>query len=96
MLAIKWTIKALIDFDEAQAYIAHENPAAARMIAERIHAATRRLREHPDIGAPSRIAYARTWPVLRTPYLIVYRVHGDAVEILRLWHARRDWQASGH
>ncbi|WP_246371180.1 type II toxin-antitoxin system RelE/ParE family toxin [Marilutibacter penaei] len=29
----------------------------------------------------------------RTPYLIVYRAGDDAVEILRVWHGRRDWMA---
>lgn len=47
MLRLRWTIKALIDFDEAQAYIAHENPIAARIIAQRIHEAAQRLRENP-------------------------------------------------
>ncbi|HEX9584590.1 MAG TPA: type II toxin-antitoxin system RelE/ParE family toxin [Gammaproteobacteria bacterium] len=27
------------------------------------------------------------------PYLIVYRLRDGTVEILRLWHARRDWQS---
>lgn len=96
MLRLRWTIKALIDFDEAQAYIAHENPTAARMVAERIHAAIERLREHPEIGTPARIREARTWVVRRTPYLIVYRVRSDALEVVRLWHGRRDWQSVEH
>lgn len=96
MLRLRWTIKALIDFDEAQAYIAHENPQAARLVAGRIHEAVQRLREHPDIGSPVRLQDARTWVVRRTPYLIVYRVRGDALEIVRVWHGRRDGPAVGH
>lgn len=96
MLRLRWTIKALIDFDEAQAYIAHENPRAAQVIARRIYQAAERLREHPDIGTPARIQEARTWSVRHTPYLIVYRVRVDVVEIVRLWHGRRDWQNAEH
>ena len=40
-LGLKWSIKALIDLDEAQAYIAHENPGAAVTIAKRIKDAER-------------------------------------------------------
>lgn len=96
MRRLRWTIKALIDFDEAQAWIAHENPIAARMVAERIHEAVQRLREHPDIGTPGRFPDARIWTVRRTPYLIVYRVREDVLEIVRVWHGRRDWQNAEH
>jgi plasmid stabilization system protein ParE len=94
MLRARWTVKALVDFDEAQAWIAHENPAAARMVAQRIHAAVLRLLEHPHAGNAGRVSGARLWVVSRTPYLVVYRVRGEFLEILRLWHGRRDWQGS--
>ena len=91
MLTLKWSIKALIDFDEAQAYIAQENPFAAQAVADRIWQASLRLPETPHIGRPGVELGTRHWVVLRTPYLIVYRVKGEVLEILRVWHGRRDW-----
>ncbi len=32
----------------------------------------------------------REWVVSQTPYLLVYRVRNDEVEILRVWHTKRD------
>jgi len=49
------------------------------------------LAEMPYIGHPGLEPGIRYWSVHRTPYLIVYRVKAEAVEILRLWHGRRDW-----
>jgi plasmid stabilization system protein ParE len=91
MLRVEWSIKALIDFDAAQGYIARQNPAAARAVAERIWQAGRQLSEAPYIGHPGLEPGTRHWNVQRTPYLIVYRVSVEAVEILRMWHGRRDW-----
>jgi toxin ParE1/3/4 len=90
-LTLKWSIKALIDFDQAQAWIAQENPFAARAVADRIRQASLRLIEAPHIGRPGIEPDTRHLIVQRTPYLIVYRVSGNRVEILRVWHGRRDW-----
>lgn len=91
MLRLEWSIKALIDFDEAQTYIALENPFAAQTVAERIWQASQRLTETPNIGRPDLVPGTRHWVVDRTPYLMVYRVTPASVQILRLWHGRRDW-----
>jgi len=94
MRRLEWTVKALIDLDEAQRYIAQESPIAAQAIAQRIHDAVRLLQSQPDIGSPAHIPTVRVWVVARSPYLIVYRVRGETVEILRLWHGRRDWKSA--
>ena len=91
MLTLKWSVKALIDFDEAQAYIAQENASAAQAVADRIWQASLRLPETPHIGRLGAELDTRHWVVQRTPYLIVYRVTGEMLEILRVWHGRRDW-----
>lgn len=85
---------ALQDFEEAQDYIAQDNPLAAQAVAQRIADASRRLIEHPEIGRPGHVPGTREWVVSRTPYLLVYRINPakQALEILRVWHSSRDWQ----
>jgi plasmid stabilization system protein ParE len=56
--------------------------------------AAKRLCDKPDIGRQGHVQGTREWPVSQTPYLIVYRVKNDAVEILRVWHGRRNWQGN--
>lgn len=90
-MRLKWSIKALIDFDEAQVFIAQENQFAAQTVADRIWQASLRLPETPHIGRLGVEPDTRHWVVQRTPYLIVYRVQDETLEILRVWHGRSDW-----
>lgn len=92
-MKVHWTRPALTDLVEAQAYIAKDNLQAARAIAQRLWDATRALADHPQIGRTGHTPGTREWVVAHTPFLIVYRLRDETVEILRLWHARRDWQS---
>jgi toxin ParE1/3/4 len=91
-LKLRWTHPALADLVEAQNYIARDNPSAAEAVAQRVWDAAKRLCDNPEIGRRGLTHGTREWPVSQTPYLIVYRVKNDAVEILRVWHGRRNWQ----
>ena len=91
-LTLRWTRPALADLIEAQNYIARDNPSAAAAVAQRVWDATENLRDNPEMGREGHVPGTREWPVTQTPYLIVYRVRNDAVEILRIWHGRRSWQ----
>lgn len=78
------------------AVIRAERPATARRFVIAVEAAFQRLRKMPEIGAPRRSARrelqgARIWPVPRfRVYLILYRVLGDVVEVVRVIHAAED------
>jgi len=61
---------ALQDFDEAQDYIAKDNPLAAKAVAQRIADAARGLLDNPEIGRPGHIAGTREWVMTRTPHLL--------------------------
>lgn len=88
-MRVRWLRKALVDLDEEAAFIASEDPAAARMVVQRIVLAVDELREYPGIGHPGRVPGTRELVVPRTRYLVPYRVRGRAVEILRVFHASR-------
>jgi addiction module RelE/StbE family toxin len=89
MLRIEWTEPAIAEFIDAQRYIAQDNPVAARSVAKRIRDAARKLRSYPNIGRHGEDEGTREWMVDRTPYLLVYEVFDDRVEILRVWHTSR-------
>ena len=93
ILQVKWTRPALADLIEAQAYITQENPQAAEVIAQRIWDASQALSDNPHIGRSGYLTGTREWVVQRTPYLIVYRIRKDRVEILHIYHGKRNWQA---
>lgn len=92
-MRLRWTRPALADLIEAQSYIAQENPTVALAVARRVWDAADKLCNNPLIGRPGHFGGTREWGVNHTPYLIVYRAQGDAIEILRVWHAKRDWKS---
>lgn len=91
MLRLEWTTPAANQFEHAQNYYHALNPMAATLMALRIVEAAQRLCEQPALGRPGRVPSTREWVVARTPYLLVYRAHGDALEVLYVWHEAQDW-----
>jgi len=91
-LKLRWTRLALADFLGAQEHIAKDNPLVAQAVAQRIDEAARGLLDQPHMGRLGHIEGTREQVVSKTPYLIVYRVHGPEIELLRIWHGRQDWQ----
>ena len=89
-MKLRWTRLALADFEQAHDHIARENPEAARQIAQRILDATEVLLEHPRIGRDGQDEDSREWHVDKTPYLLVYSIKGDVIELWRVWHESQD------
>lgn len=81
-----------MDLMEQHLYISKENPEAARQVAQRIWDATKLLGDNPWIGRKGSKKETREWVVKDTRNLIAYRVKGETVEILRIWHGSEDWQ----
>jgi len=88
-MRIRWLRTALRNLDEEAAYIAAEDPAAARLVVGRVLAAVGQLADQPGLGRPGRVPGTRELVVLETRYLVPYRVRRDAVEILRVFHTSR-------
>lgn len=91
-----WSRSALDDLKAQVAYIAAENPAAARRVADGIRAAASALAEIPT-GRPGRVTDTYEKSVKHLPYIIAYAITsspaGEAVAIVRVIHTARDWPA---
>jgi toxin ParE1/3/4 len=70
-------------------YIGEQNPAAASRVAAQLVAACDRLEYLPERGRPGRIVGTRELVSVR-PYVIVYRINKETVEILRVWHGAQN------
>ena len=88
-MEIAWLRRALLNLDEEAAYIAQDNPQAAQLVVMRIVQAIGLLRHQPGLGRPGRVPGTRELPVSNTHYLIPYRVRGQRIEILRVFHTSR-------
>jgi plasmid stabilization system protein ParE len=81
--------KALRNLDEEPTYIAADNAAAARLVVDRVLEAVAKLGAQPGMGRPGRVPGTRELIVAKTRYIVPYRVRGDTVEILRVFHTSR-------
>lgn len=88
-MQVIFTEAALEDMVSIRAYIGKESPSAASRVAIQIVAACDRLEYLPERGRPGLEPGTRELTVL-WPYVVVYRISGQAVEILRVWHGRQD------
>jgi len=90
-MRIRWLRTALRNLDQHANYIARDDPAAARNAVQRIEAAANRLTEYPSLGRVGRVPLTREVIVGGTPWIIVYRVRADVVEVIRVLHAAQLW-----
>jgi len=90
-MQIRWLNKALQNLDGEAAFIAQDDPAAARLVVQRIHDAVQLLAANPALGHSGRIHGTRELVVPDTRYIVPYRVRPrlNRIEILRVFHASR-------
>jgi toxin ParE1/3/4 len=88
---VRWLRRALENLDEEAEYIARDDPYTAARMVERIGSSVERLKTHPALGRPGRVPGTRELVIAGTPYVLPYRVRGETVEILRVFHGARRW-----
>ena len=88
-MQLRWLRRALSNLEAEAAYIATDDPVAAGLVVQRVLSAVDALADQPGLGRPGRIPGTRELVVSKTRYVVPYRVRGDTVEILRLFHTSR-------
>lgn len=86
---IEITDLAVDDLQRIRSHIGEENPEAASRVAIQIVAACDRLEYLPERGRPGLVPGTREL-VACWPYVIVYRIVDEIIEILRIWHSAQD------
>jgi addiction module RelE/StbE family toxin len=88
---VRWLNRALRDLDEAEAYIARDDPQAAASVVLRIVRTVSLLKDQPGIGRAGRVPGTKELIVPNTPFIIPYRVKDETVQILTVYHSSRKW-----
>ena len=91
-MQVRWTKPAVDQLTAIGAFIAERNPIAAKQIERRLRAAVEALAQFPMMGHAGRVPGTRELNVPGTPYVIPYRLDGEWVDILAIFHGaqRRD------
>jgi plasmid stabilization system protein ParE len=67
-------------------YLRNHNPRYRQPTIRRLYEKIRSLKETPHIGRPGRISGTRELFFSPMPYVAVYRVHEQTIEVWRIWH----------
>jgi toxin ParE1/3/4 len=86
-MKVRFTPSARVQFLSALAYIRQDNPRAAVQFRERVGTVLRRLEDFPNAGRVlpefPELPYRE---VVISPYRFFYRVKGEIVWIVAVWH----------
>lgn len=88
---VEWLPLANKNRFEQLDYIAQDNPIAAISQDEEVEHQVDMLINHPQMGRPGRKRGTRELVIGRTPFVVVYRVKGKRIEVIRLLHSAQQW-----
>jgi len=88
---VRWTQPAFRDLEDIGDFIARDSAVAAAKMVATILDAAEALAVHPHLGRAGRIAGTRELVVAQTPFIVPYRVVGDDIQILAVFHGARRW-----
>ena len=93
---VRWSNDALTDLAEQVAYIATDNPSAARHVADVLGKTALALGDMP-IGRPGRVMGTYEKSVTGLPYILAYVItqtgSEEEIAIVRVILTSRDWTA---
>jgi toxin ParE1/3/4 len=89
-MRLRWTAPAAQDLYSITRYIRRDNPTAAREVAKTIYDGCESLVNSPRRGRKGIQAGTHELVFSPLPYIAVYRVVEDIVEILHIWHGAQD------
>ena len=87
---VVWSRDALEDVKAHLAFIAADNPVAARRVADALRDAAAALGLAPT-GLPGRVAGVYEKSVAKVPYVIAYTIGWEMLAVVRVIHTACDW-----
>ncbi|WP_395675155.1 type II toxin-antitoxin system RelE/ParE family toxin [Inquilinus sp.] len=90
-MRVRWTRRALQRLEEIGDHTALDNPAAASRVVAAIGQKVETLAAHPHLGRVGRVAGTRELVIGGTPYLVAYRIRGQQIAILAVFHGAQRW-----
>ncbi|MDQ2774628.1 MAG: type II toxin-antitoxin system RelE/ParE family toxin [Acidobacteriota bacterium] len=90
-MRVRWTGLAADDLARIVERIREDNPAAAQRVARTIYKGVAALRTMPQRGRPGAVPDTRELVFSPLPYIAVYEILEDQLQVLRIRHAAQNW-----
>jgi toxin ParE1/3/4 len=92
LIRIRWTLPAAADLEGIRNYLIKRHPHFAEPTVRTIYRRIRSLKTAPNRGRPGHQSGTRELTITPLPYVVVYSVKADTLEILHIYHGAQDWQ----
>jgi len=89
-MRIRWTPSAAADLQQISDYLKENHPSYRLPTMRKLYETVLALKQMPHRGRLGREEGTREISFPPTPYVAVYRVREDAIEILRIWHGAQE------
>ncbi len=90
-MEIRWSPEAAADLIVIVQYIRKQNQSAAERVAHAIFDASDSLTKFSQRGRFGRVEGTRELVLAPLPFIVVYRVKAEFVEIVRVLHGSQRW-----
>lgn len=89
-MRVRWTHAAAADLQSISDFLKEHHPQYRQPTLRKLYQRLRALKETPYIGRPGIEGGTRELLFPPMPYVAVYRVREDSVEILRIFHTSQN------
>jgi toxin ParE1/3/4 len=89
-MRIRWTPAAAADLQHISDYLKERHPHYRQPTVRKPYETIRSLKDSPHRGRPGRVEGTREILFLPLPYVAVYRVTEESIEVLRIYHGAQD------
>jgi toxin ParE1/3/4 len=89
-MRVRWTPAAAADLENISDYLREHDPHFRHETMRKLYRTLRELKQSPERGRRGREPGTCELLFPPTPYVAVYRVTSQAIEIVRIYHAAQD------
>ena len=90
-MRVRWTTLAADDLYRICEYIKKDNSSAAARVGRLLLDSVANLSNFPEAGRRGRIEGTRELVFSGLPYIVIYRIRIDSIEVLRVYHGAQNW-----
>jgi toxin ParE1/3/4 len=90
-MQVRWSPEAAEDLVQIGRRIEQDKPEAARDVLLSIYRGITSLEVFPGRGRSGKVEGTKELVIASLPYIVVYRLAKNRIEIVRVYHGAQDW-----
>jgi toxin ParE1/3/4 len=89
-MRVRWTPAAAENLEHIKDYLTEHHPQLAQSTVLELYEAIRSLKTSSKRGRAGRESGTRELVLPRLPYIVAYRIKGQAIEVLHIYHGAQN------